>query len=81
MAGLDLFSRHHVSEGIELTADYLYLRKPHGSDGRMAAMLETVTSALPPAIALGIVAQLYKSRRDVEKVFDEFKNKLGEIKS
>ena len=36
---------------------------------------------LPPAIPPGIVALLYKSRWDVEKVFDEFKNKLGETKS
>jgi hypothetical protein len=36
---------------------------------------------LPPAVPPGIVALLYKSRWDVEKVFDEFKNKLGEIKS
>jgi hypothetical protein len=36
---------------------------------------------LPPAILPGIVALLYKSRWDVEKVFDEFKNKLGETKS
>jgi hypothetical protein len=36
---------------------------------------------LPPAIAPGIVALLHKSRWDVAKVFDEFKNKLGEIKS
>ena len=40
MAGLDLFSRHHISEGIELTADCLYLQKTHGSDGRMAPLLE-----------------------------------------
>ena len=30
-AGLDLFSKHHVSEGIELIADYVRLMKPHGS--------------------------------------------------
>ena len=36
---------------------------------------------LPPSIPPGIVALLYKSRWDVEKVFDGFKNKLGEIKS
>jgi hypothetical protein len=36
---------------------------------------------LPPSILPGIVALLYKSRWDVEKVFDEFKNKLGESKS
>jgi len=36
---------------------------------------------LAPGIPPGIVALLYKSRWDIEKVFDEFKNKLGEIKS
>ena len=36
---------------------------------------------LPPNILPGIVALLYKCRWDLEKVFDEFKNKLGETKS
>jgi len=36
---------------------------------------------LPPTIPPGIVALLNKSRWDVEKVFDEFKNTLGEINS
>ena len=36
---------------------------------------------LPVSVPPGIVALLYKSRWDVEKVFDEFKNKLGETKS
>ena len=36
---------------------------------------------LPASVPPGIVALLYKSRWDVEKVFDEFKNKLGETKS
>ncbi len=36
---------------------------------------------LPSSIPPGIVALLYKCRWDVEKVFDEFKNKLGETKS
>jgi hypothetical protein len=36
---------------------------------------------LLPSIYPGVVALLYKSRWDVEKVFDEFKNKLGENKS
>jgi len=40
MAGLELFSLHHLSEGIELTADYLRLQKPHGSNGGIAPMLE-----------------------------------------
>lgn len=36
---------------------------------------------LPSSIPPGIVALLYKCRWDVEKIFDEFKNKLGETKS
>ena len=39
--------------------------------------LTNLSSSIPP----GIVALLYKCRWDVEKVFDEFKNKLGETKS
>lgn len=36
---------------------------------------------LPRKIRPGVVALLYKSRWDIEKVFDEFKNKLGETKA
>ena len=36
---------------------------------------------LPASIPPGLVALLYKSRWDIEKVFDEFKNKLGETKA
>ncbi len=36
---------------------------------------------LPASVPPGVIALLYKSRWDIEKVFDEFKNKLGETKS
>lgn len=36
---------------------------------------------LPPGVAPGLVAYLYKSRWDIEKVFDELKNKLLETKA
>jgi hypothetical protein len=36
---------------------------------------------LPATVPPGLIALLYKSRWDIEKVFDEFKNKLGETKS
>lgn len=39
-AGLDLFSKHHVSEGIELLADYVRLVKPHGSQESVPKLLE-----------------------------------------
>lgn len=34
-AGLDLYSRNHVNEGIELIADYIWQQKPHGSEKRV----------------------------------------------
>ena len=39
-AGLDLFSRHRVSEGIELIADYVRLQKKHGSETNTPKLLE-----------------------------------------
>ena len=36
---------------------------------------------LPTAIPPGLIALLYKARWDIEKVFDEFKNKLCETKA
>jgi hypothetical protein len=39
-AGLDLLSKHHVSEGIELLADYVRLQKPHGSQKHIVVLLE-----------------------------------------
>jgi hypothetical protein len=37
----------------------------------------TMALTLPP----GLIAELYRLRRDIEKAFDEFKNKLGEKKA
>ncbi len=44
-------------------------------------LIYTYITNLAPSIPPRIVALLYKSRWDIEKVFDEFKNKLGEIKA
>ncbi len=38
--GLALFSKHHVSEGIELLADYVKDQKPHASEKRIGLILE-----------------------------------------
>ena len=40
MAGLELFSRHHVAEGIELLADYVRDMKPHASEHRIVKVVE-----------------------------------------
>ena len=39
-AGLDLFSKHHVSEGIGLLADYVVSQKKHGSENTTPKVLE-----------------------------------------
>jgi hypothetical protein len=41
----------------------------------------TYLTNLPVTVAPGLVAYLYKRRWDIEKTFDELKNKLGEKKS
>jgi hypothetical protein len=38
-AGLELFSKYRVSEGIELTADYVRTMKPHGSQKHIDKIL------------------------------------------
>jgi hypothetical protein len=56
------------------------LRRVTYQDGETGTVYTFLTN-LPVSVPPGIVALLYKMRWDVEKVFDEFKNKLGETKS
>jgi len=39
-AGLELYSQYHVSEGIELIADYIRTQKKHGSESRVPGYIE-----------------------------------------
>ena len=39
-AGLELYSQYHVSEGIELIADYIRTQKKHGSQTRVKKYLD-----------------------------------------
>jgi hypothetical protein len=64
-----------VATGVGVTVGRVIYQDPE------TEIIHAYLTSLPPAIPPGIVALLYKSRWDVEKVFDEFKNKLGEIKS
>ena len=64
-AGLDLLSRHHVSEGIELIADYVRLQKAHGSQSRIVTVLEMLKR-------YGAHAQRAIPR--LEKAIDYFEN-------
>ena len=69
-----------VSDEMVATSVGVTVRRVIYQDPETGILYAYLTN-FPPSIPPGIVALLYKSRWDLEKVFDEFKNKLGEIKS
>jgi hypothetical protein len=78
--GNDPINRGVVADELVGTSAGVSLRRVTYHDpetGTVYIYLTNLALSVPP----GIVALLYKSRWDVEKVFDEFKNKLGETKS
>ncbi len=76
----DPINRGVIADEIVGTSAGVSLRSVTYLDPESGTVYTYLTN-LPVSIPPGIVALLYKSRWDVEKVFDEFKNKLGEIKS
>jgi hypothetical protein len=77
---VDPVNRGVISDEMVATSVGVTVRRVIYQDPETGIVYAYLTN-LPPSIPPGIVALLYKSRWDVEKVFDEFKNKLGEIKS
>ena len=69
-----------VSDEIIATTRGVSLRRVVYRDPETGTLFRFLTN-LPPTVPPGLVALLYKMRWDVEKVFDEFKNKFGEKKS
>ena len=78
--GNDPINRGVIADELVGTSAGVTLRRVTYQDPETATVYIYLTN-LPPSVPPGIVALLYKSRWDVEKVFDEFKNKLGETKS
>jgi hypothetical protein len=76
----DPINRGIPADEIVSTSVGVALRRVTYQDSETGTVYTYLTN-LPPGVPPGIVALLYKSRWDVEKVFDEFKNKLGETKS
>ncbi len=64
-AGLKLFSKHHVSEGIELLTEYLFTMKKHGSRPRLDKVLKMLKQ-------YGVHAQRVIPK--LEKVVDYYEN-------
>lgn len=77
---VDPLNRGVISDEMVATSVGVTVRRIIYQDPETGIIYIYLTN-LPVAIAPGLVALLYKARWDVEKVFDEFKNKLGEIKS
>jgi len=78
-AGLDLFSRHHVSEGIELIAGYIRSQKKHGSESHTPRLLEM----LKPygAHAQRVIPQLEKTAHYFETTEEDFPKWASEKKA
>jgi len=64
-AGLDLFSKHHVSEGIELLADYMRTMKKHSSQTHILTLLDMLKR---------YGAQAQRAIPQLEKTADYFEN-------
>jgi hypothetical protein len=63
------------------TSNGVMLRRVTFHDIHSGRTFEFLTSLTQSAVPPGVIAQLYKIRWDVEKSFDEMKNKLGETKA
>ena len=73
-------NRGVIADEIVATSQGVSVRRVTYHDADTAITFDYLTN-LPASIPPGVVAKLYKSRWDIEKVFDEFKNKLVEKKS
>ncbi len=62
-AGLDLYSRNHVDQGIEMIVHYIRVQKPHGSDSNTRRLLNMLKS-------YGVHAQ--RAIPELEKLADYF---------
>jgi hypothetical protein len=73
-------NRGVLADEIVATNHGVTVRRVTYQDPETAIIYRYLTT-LPATIPPGIVALLYKARWDIEKVFDEFKNKLVETKA
>jgi hypothetical protein len=74
-AGLDFLSKNHVSEGIELIADYVRLQKKHGSDSNVPRLLNMLKRY--GANAQRAIPILEKNIHYFENEEDDFPKKMS----
>lgn len=73
-------NRGILADEIVATSQGVTVRRVAYQDSETGIIYHYLTT-LPASIPPGLVALLYKVRWDIEKVFDEFKNKLVETKA
>ena len=69
-----------LADEMVATSQGVSVRRVIYQDPETATIYHYLTN-LPASIPPGLIALLYKARWDIEKVFDEFKNKLCETKA
>ena len=74
-AGLALFAKHHVSEGLELSADYVRNMKKHGSQKRILTVLKLIESY--GVHARRVIPSLKETAEYFEKYEEGFPKKLS----
>jgi hypothetical protein len=79
MAGLELFARHHVDEGIELLAHYARHQKQHGSEKRIKKVLTLLESY--GAHARRVLPELEKTARYFDEEEKNFPRRLSRQKA
>jgi hypothetical protein len=73
--GLALFSKHHVSEGIELLADYARNQKPHASEKRIGQVMKMLEAY--GAHAQRVIPQLEATAKYFENDEPDFPKRLS----
>ena len=73
-SGLELFAKHHISEGIELLADYARTQKKHASEKRIGTIMKMIKSY--GAHAQRALPRLEKSLHYIEHEEKDFPRRL-----
>lgn len=79
MAGLELFAKHGISEGIELTADYAKKMKQHASEKRIIKVMELLKSY--GAHGQRVIPMLEDAIDYFENKEKNFPKRLGQFKA
>lgn len=79
MAGLKLFAKHHIDEGIEMLADYVKGQKQHGSQKRVVDILKMLEGY--GAHAQRVIPQLDSTANFFEHDEQNFPKKLSRDKA